>query len=127
MASKQELIQEFRTKWNRNEVPIFKKVKISELSFEKLEEIMKERHLERSGERNTMEQLLCIDLNYDDEVFIIENVLIDELSADELAQSLLTMEKRQNISVIKSKKTIRDVHQEIGWNVCFGDQIIWDL
>uniref|UniRef100_A0A1A9ZH12 DUF4781 domain-containing protein n=1 Tax=Glossina pallidipes TaxID=7398 RepID=A0A1A9ZH12_GLOPL len=127
MASKQKLIQEFRTKWNCNEVPIFRKVKISELSFEKLEEIMKERHLETCGERNAMEQLLCSDLNYENEVFIIENVLIDELSADELAQSLLNMEKRQNISVIKSKKTIRDVHQEIGWNTCFGDQIIWDF
>uniref|UniRef100_A0A1B0C0L3 Uncharacterized protein n=1 Tax=Glossina palpalis gambiensis TaxID=67801 RepID=A0A1B0C0L3_9MUSC len=28
--------------------------------------------------------------------------------------------------VLNQKKTIRDVHQEIGWNICFGDQIIWD-
>ncbi|KAL9874596.1 uncharacterized protein ACN427_013027 isoform 1-T1 [Glossina fuscipes fuscipes] len=41
--------------------------------------------------------------------------------------SLLTMENRQSNSSIKSKKTIRDVHQEISWNICFGDQIIWDF
>ncbi|KAL9875911.1 uncharacterized protein ACN2A1_012740 isoform 1-T1 [Glossina fuscipes fuscipes] len=41
--------------------------------------------------------------------------------------SLLTMENRQSNSGIKSKKTIRDVHQEISWNICFGDQIIWDF
>ncbi|KAL9874508.1 uncharacterized protein ACN427_013833 isoform 2-T2 [Glossina fuscipes fuscipes] len=41
--------------------------------------------------------------------------------------SLLTMENRQSNSGIKSKKTIRDVHQEISWNICFGDQFIWDF
>uniref|UniRef100_A0A1A9WU08 DUF4781 domain-containing protein n=1 Tax=Glossina brevipalpis TaxID=37001 RepID=A0A1A9WU08_9MUSC len=137
MTSKQELMHKLRVKYCRDEVPLLKKIKIRDLSLAKLKEIMEERKLETCGQRDNMEQRLYIDLNCEDEVSMIENTPIDTLSTDELAQVFFTIENVKNIGESDvngnpqirkdSKKTIRNVHQEIATNLGFDDQIIWDL
>lgn len=120
MKSKKELEQELREEYGSDEYPLVRTVKISSLTEDQLIVMLEDKGIpvEYPVTRQYLEDMMMAVLDGSDEVVNVDVVSIESMTEIQLKEAL------QKIN--KSKKTIRQIQQELAENCGYGDDIIWD-
>ncbi|XP_073843189.1 uncharacterized protein isoform X2 [Musca autumnalis] len=117
--SKKELHTELRKLIGTDVYPLVKSITIDTLTEDQLIEELTERQIvvEYPIDRRLCENLLRNAVK-GDEVLLVEVVKIDTLTVSQLEEAFK--------EVAKSRKTIREIQQEMAENCGYGDYIVWD-